>query len=451
MRSHTELSQRSKQEQPLQDMAIFKDTEDSSLSEVNYNSDMVPGHTRKSRILLAISVQPTDTMLQAIAAGKQPHRDYHALQQALDAYVIYPNDTPTTLLGRLIRRLFGARIVVAWGAYRRRKAYDYIFSDTEKVGLPLAMLMKLSRTPPGHPRHTLIAQYLSPFEKRIFFRLGAGSHLDTISVHSSAQRALAIDKLHMPKERMILLPMFADTEFWRPPEPSNSNSDIVATTTQRPIIFSAGLERRDYPTLFAAVRDLDLDVHIAAASAAAIQRDAADRRTRGTGTRLSDLPSNVFIKSCNYVEMRQLYAAARFVVVSVVETDDSAGLTVILEAMAMGKAVIVSGTRGQTDVIRDPRNNGRGLVKREWWPGFLDNPEVADTLGRLPTGFYVTPGDPDELREMIQYLLNHPEVAEELGRNGRRVIEEYFTLEAFAQRHAAAILGKAYTIPKHNT
>ena len=451
MHSHTELSQRSKQEQPLQDRAIFKVSEESSLSKVANDSDTVPGHAGKSRILLAISVQPTDTMLQAIAAGKQPRRDYHALQQALDADVIYPNDTQTTLLGRLIRRLFGARIVVAWGAYRRRKAYDYIFSDTEKVGLPLAMLMKLSRTPPGHPRHTLIAQYLSPFEKRIFFRLGAGSHLDTISVHSSAQHALAIDKLHMPKERMILLPMFADTEFWRPPEPSNSNSDIVATTTQRPIIFSAGLERRDYPTLFAAVRDLDLDVHIAAASAAAIQRDAADRRTRGTGTRLSDLPSNVFIKSCNYVEMRQLYAAARFVVVSVVETDDSAGLTVILEAMAMGKAVIVSGTRGQTDVIRDPRNNGRGLVKREWWPGFLDNPEVADTLGRLPTGFYVTPGDPDELREMIQYLLNHPEVAEELGRNGRRVIEEYFTLEAFAQRHAAAILGKTHTIPKHNT
>ena len=118
--------------------------------------------------------------------------------------------------------------------------------------------------------------------------------------------------------------------------------------------------------------------------------------------------------------MRQLYAAARFVVVSVVETDDLAGLTVILEAMAMGKAVIVSGTRGQTDVIRDPRNNGRGLVKREWWPGFLDNPEVADTLGRLPTGFYVTPGDPDELREMISILI-------ELSRSRRRTWAQWAT------------------------
>jgi glycosyltransferase involved in cell wall biosynthesis len=75
-------------------------------------------------------------------------------------------------------------------------------------------------------------------------------------------------------------------------------------------------------------------------------------------------------------------------------------------------------------------------------PGFLDDPDVAETLGRLPTGFYTTPGDSDELRDMIQYLLDHPEVAEELGRNGRRVAEEYFSLEAFVQRYAA-ILGKA--------
>ncbi len=100
------------------------------------------------------------------------------------------------------------------------------------------------------------------------------------------------------------------------------------------------------------------------------------------------------------------------------EVDFQAGITVILEAMAMGKAVIVSGIRGQTDVVRDPRNDSRGLSVRAWWPGFLDNLDVAETLGRLPTGFYVTPGNPEELRSTIQYLLDHPEVADELGRNG---------------------------------
>ena len=444
MHDHTAINDKPGQHQ--------QDTPVSEISkETVDNVGLISAQPRKSRILLAISVQPTERMRVEIAAGMQPCRDYLALQQVLDADVIYPDDAETAPMGRLIRRLFGARIVVAWGAYRRRKAYDYIYSDTERVGLPLAMLLKLSRTPPGHPRHTIMSQCLAPFKKRLFFRLGVGSHLDAISVQCSAQHAIATDILRMPRERVFKLPVFADTRFWRSPEPSTSNRSILATTTQRPMIFSAGLEGRDYPTLLAAVRNLDVDVHIAAASAHGIHRDAADHRAGGSGTQLSGLPSNVFIKRCNYFEMRQLYAAARFVVVPLLETNESVGLTVILEAMALGKAVIVSGIRGQTDVIRDPRNNGRGVVKRDWWPGFLDNPEVSDTLGRLPTGFYVTPGDPGELRAMIQYLLDHPEVAGELGRNGRRVVEEYFTLEAFAQRHAALILGKTQPLMSNTT
>ena len=154
-----------------------------------------------------------------------------------------------------------------------------------------------------------------------------------------------------------------------------------------------------------------------------------------------NVPPNVSVGSFDYVGMRQLYSAARFVVVPLLEVDFQAGVTVILEAMAMGKAVIVSGTRGQTDVLRDLRNDGRGPIAREWWPSFLETSSFAETLGRLATGFYVTPGDPDELRGSIQYLLDHPEVAEELGRNGRRVAA-YFSLDAFAKRFAAAIRGE---------
>jgi glycosyltransferase involved in cell wall biosynthesis len=441
MNDHTTIDNRL--EQNRQDISISEAPYTANFSEADNNAGSVSEHERGSSILLAISVQPTDIILAEIAAGKQPRRDFMALRQALGADIIYPDDTQVTLLGRIARRFFGARIAVAWDAFRRHRAYDYVLSDTEKVGLPLAMLMKLSRTPPGHPRHIMIAQNLSPLKKRFFFRLGVRSHLDIISVHSSAQHALATEILGMPKERVMKLPMFAETQFWQPPTHSITDEDMHTNSPQRPIIFSAGLELRDYPTLFKAVRNLDLDVYVAAASAPAFHRDAADRRKGRKGNvQFTEVPANVFVKSCNFIEMRRLYAAARFVVVPVVETDDSAGLTVILEAMAMGKAVIVSGTRGQTDVIRDPRNNGRGLVQRELWPGFLDDPDVAESLGRLPTGFYTTPGDSDELRDMIQYLLDHPEVAEELGRNGRRVAEEYFSLEAFVQRYAA-ILGKA--------
>jgi glycosyltransferase involved in cell wall biosynthesis len=107
--------------------------------------------------------------------------------------------------------------------------------------------------------------------------------------------------------------------------------------------------------------------------------------------------------------------------------------------MAMGKAVIVSATRGQTDTVRDRRNHGYGRVARAVLPGFLDAPDVPEDLKRLPTGFYVQPGDPVELRKAISYLLAHPEVAEELGRNGRRVLESLMSLDAFVERIAQAI------------
>ena len=48
------------------------------------------------------------------------------------------------------------------------------------------------------------------------------------------------------------------------------------------------------------------------------------------------LPSNVEVNSLDYAALRDLYAASRFVVVPLVNVDNQAGITTILEAMAMG-------------------------------------------------------------------------------------------------------------------
>lgn len=263
------------------------------------------------------------------------------------------------------------------------------------------------------------------------------SHIDALIVHCAAQQVLATNKLHVPGERVLKLAYFVDEHFWRPLAPEDMNDDAAATVKQRTMICASGLEFRDYATLLAAVKGMDVDVRIAAASAAMLNNG----RFKGSAG-FEDLPSNVSVGRYDYAGMRRLYSMARFVVVPLCQRDAPAGLTVILEAMAMGKAVIVSGTRGQTDVVRDPRNGGCGPVVREWWPGFLDEPGVAETLGSLATGLYVTPGDPGELHEAIQYLLDHPEIAEELGHNGQCVARAYFSLDAFARRFSAVIRGK---------
>jgi glycosyltransferase involved in cell wall biosynthesis len=106
-----------------------------------------------------------------------------------------------------------------------------------------------------------------------------------------------------------------------------------------------------------------------------------------------------------YTEMRALYARSRFIVVPLLPSDTDNGITVILEAMAMGKAVICSRTTGQVDAVRDGQ-----------------------------TGMYVTQGDPRALRQAIGYLWDNPAIAEQMGKEGRRVIEREFTLDHFVAR-----------------
>ena len=362
------------------------------------------------RVLLVISADSAPETLDEIAARRQPRKDYLELRDALGADLLTPS--MTTAPG-------GKSAALAWTAFQRRNDYDVIFTDNEGTGLPLALLLR--STPPGKPRHACLSHYLSTTSKRALFRFGAGQRIDTLIVHSTAQARVATETLGMPAKKVALLPYFADERFW---DPALASPDASAS---RPLICSAGLEFRDYTTLIAAARDLDVDVRIGAASHWA--------RHNAFGAS-AELPANITVDAYNYQQLRDLYASARFVVVPLRDVDNQAGITTILEAMAMGKAVVVTRTRGQTDVVRDWRSGTAAPP-----PGFLATPEHAETLGALPTGWYVQPEDSNDLRDAIGYLLAHPEIAEEMGRNARRVVEGCFGLDAFVERFAALLRG----------
>ncbi len=167
------------------------------------------------------------------------------------------------------------------------------------------------------------------------------------------------------------------------------------------MVCSVGLEFRDYPTLIEAVRDLAVDVVIAASS-------PWSKRTSNAAD--VDIPPNVSVEAFSQYDLRQLYADAAFVVVPLLETDFQAGITTILEAMAMGRAVVCSRTAGQTDTIED------GV-----------------------TGVYVPPGDVAALRTAIGALLADPERAGRLGAAGRDWVREHADIDVYAARLAAAL------------
>lgn len=394
--------------------------------------------------MLIISADVRPEAQKEIAAGRSPRKDYFELASVLQADTLDWSSTQAAFISRLLARVAGKAVAQAWLAFRQRRSYQALYTDSERIGIPLALLLKLAR---ARNRHVMLAHILSPWKKRVWFRWGRiHSHIAAILCHSSLQRRIMIEELGIPAEKIVLMPYQADERFWRPMAAQEaqaalneaqatagetaSSSSAGADAQGLPLICSVGLEFRDYPTLIEAVRGMEAQLEIAAASY------WSDHRGPDSG---ETLPPNVRVSSHAYLSLRHLYAASRFVVVPLLDVPNQAGITVILEAMAMGKAVVVSATRGQTDTVRDRRNQGYGRVERLILPGFLEAPGVPETLRRLPTGFYVRPGDPQELRKAISYLLAHPDVANELGRNGRQVFEALMGLDAFVARVAQVI------------
>ncbi len=187
----------------------------------------------------------------------------------------------------------------------------------------------------------MIGHRLSARKKVLVHRvLRLHRRVDHVIVYASEQRRFAIETLGYPPDRVLLHPFMVDTKFWRP-------DHVVASLRSRPIICAVGQELRDYPTFVEAVRGLDADVIIAAASPWSKRAD--------TSAGL-DIPPNVTVRACDQFELRQLYADAALVVVPLQETDFQAGITSILEAMSMARAIVCTRTTGQTDTIVDGRD-----------------------------------------------------------------------------------------------
>jgi glycosyltransferase involved in cell wall biosynthesis len=135
---------------------------------------------------------------------------------------------------------------------------------------------------------------------------------------------------------------------------------------------------RDFPTLLQAIDGLDARL---VAKTGQIHEDHA--HVQVVRERLS---------ADSY---RALFAAARFVVIPLHQTVNASGVSSLLEAMAMGRAVIVS-----------------------------DSPGIRDYVAPEETALVVPPNDPVALRAAIQRLLGDDVLCQRLGAAGRRFVAE---------------------------
>ena len=164
-------------------------------------------------------------------------------------------------------------------------------------------------------------------------------------------------------------------------------------------IFSGGNFARDYQTLARAVDGLDIEVIIACTNSAAMN-----------GIRF---PENVQVVGVSHQKFMQLMAQSGINVVGLEEgLLHSGGQQTFLNAMAMGKPVIVTDPEGAKDYIC---NGVDGLL--------------------------VPPGDPKKLRSAILKLQENPDLATALGERAKKK-----AMKCDTENHLSAIASLAEKI-----
>lgn len=210
---------------------------------------------------------------------------------------------------------------------------------------------------------------------------------------SQAIQQRIITAFEIPERRVVNAGYGVDIHFFEPIPSANVSRYVV----------SAGAAHRDYRTLVAAVRGLNIQVRIAADS---------DWNSYPIDVQNADLPSNVLLGSSgNYRDLRTLYAHASAVIVPLYDVPRACGYAVISEAMAMGKILVATRTQCPSDFILEGE-----------------------------TGHYVEPGDVAGLRRRIEEILEDPDAADKMGACARARMTTNFSLEEYCRRLEAAIV-----------
>ena len=157
-------------------------------------------------------------------------------------------------------------------------------------------------------------------------------------------------------------------------------------------VFAGGVSLRDYGTLVEAMRRIPHALTIATTA----------RRQRW----MRDLPQNVTVRATTRHEYTELVARASVVVVPLERRyDRGAGQTTYLNAMALGRATVVTDVPGASDYIRDGEN-----------------------------GLLVPPADAAALARALRTVLEDPAYATRLGEAARRDACARFGPDRYVER-----------------
>lgn len=304
----------------------------------------------------------------------EPRLDYLELARVTGGSVLHAQAAGGPL-GALETRL---RPFGDWRQGWRAKRSDAaaFLSLSEKAALAPALVDR--RRPHVAVTHNLT----TPRRRQLQQRTNWLSRLDRIVVLSTTQARYLHEEAGLPRERVHVLKHHVDHRFFAP-----------GGSAPERLVLSVGQTRRDYGTLLEAVSNLGVPTTVVASSPWTGRAADIDDGERGVAVR-ADISAR---------ELWRLYDQASVVVVPLeAGLDHAAGVTAVLEAMAMARPLVVTATPGIADYVED---------------------DVDCSV--------VPAGDAGAMRAAIERLLDDRTLAERLGATARAVVERERTLDAY--------------------
>lgn len=281
--------------------------------------------------------------------------------------------------------------------------YDVIISDSAQSALTLAFLRSLFRI--KHPPLVVI-------DVESFGRKRKGIALKIIkfaimSINYVIYQATVHEKYYneyLPelKQKSCFIPLGVK---W-----SVESMDLIRKIDDEYVVSSGkqGKKFRDWSTLLNSIKPL--------ASRIKLKIVGKERLVKGEDIDPNiEIPKNIELIPYTYgIEYSNIIYNSKFVILPLVEREQSVGQLTLLHAMALGKAVIVSDISGIRDYVRDGE-----------------------------TAILYKPGDVRDLFLKIKYLLDKPEEATRIGKNAEIEVKRKFQFKD--------MVGKMYEVVRNIT
>lgn len=282
------------------------------------------------------------------------------------------------------------------GTLRRAPAFDVVQVSFQN---PMAVLAYLLARPQGRlvvwyhhdiVRQRFLGRLLSPV---IDIMLTRASRI----VATSSAYALSSPVLSRFPEKTEVIPLGVDLAPFQAPEALAQAREIRARHG-RPLVLFIGrlVYYKGLPYLIEAMRDLDADLLI-------IGQGPWETRLRAQAQSLGSAARIEFLRVARGQSLAPYLHACDLLALPSTERTEAYGL-VQLEAMACGKPVVATELGTGTSFVCQ-----HGV-----------------------TGLVVPPRDPAALRQAIGSLLADPARAQRMGREGRKRVEEHFTIRQMA-------------------